>query len=148
MRAWNGWRKSRLLRRKQTISARRLRIRRACALGRNPRRRMAASTRARVSRLTWELEFSTREIVPMPTEAACATSRIVVFLGTASMAMRPFVALAVWLGSVRNRQPFSPEQSLTHQNDDGIARQSTGRTDPAVPQEVGKRMQDIGFARI
>src|SRR6266850_383998 len=71
-----------------------LRIRRACALGRNPRRRMAASTRARVSRLTWELEFSTREIVPMPTEAAWATSRIVVFLGTASIGIWPFVALA------------------------------------------------------
>ncbi len=41
-----------------------------------------------------------------------------------------------------------PGASLTHQNDDGIARQSTGRADPAVPQEVGKRMQDIGFARI
>src|SRR5207245_5147600 len=82
-----------LLRRKQTISARRLRIRRACALGRNPRRRMASRTRARVYRLTCELEFSTREIVPMPTEAACATSRIVVFLeiGRASCRERGYL---------------------------------------------------------
>src|SRR6267142_1509912 len=90
MRAWNGWRKSRLLRRKQTISARRLRMRRACALGRNPRRWMASRTRARVFRLTCELEFNTREIVPIPTPAARATSRIVVFVGTASIVDRVF----------------------------------------------------------
>ncbi len=55
---------------------------------------MASSTRVRVFRLTWELEFSTREIVPMPTPAARATSRIVVFVGTASIAIGVLVAFA------------------------------------------------------
>src|SRR5207249_10542289 len=79
---------------------------------------MASSTRARVSRLTWELEFNTREIVPMPTEAACATSRIVVFLGTASIseASPCFRAL---IGSARDRDPFSAV-TLAHQTDNSI----------------------------
>src|SRR5215813_5362902 len=89
MRAWKGCRKSRLLKRKQTVSERRFRMRRACALGRNPSRRIALSTRARVSRLTCELEFSTREIVPTPTPDARATSRMVVFCGTASIESGP-----------------------------------------------------------
>src|SRR5262249_43594647 len=89
MRAWKGCRKSRLLKRKQTVSERRFRMRRACALGRNPSRRMAFRTRALVSRLTCELEFSTREIVPTPTPAARATSRMVVFCGTASIESGP-----------------------------------------------------------
>src|SRR5882672_5587138 len=67
-------------------------MRRACALGRNPRRRIAFITRARVSRLTCELEFRTREIVPTPTPAARATSRIVVFCGTASILLSALYA--------------------------------------------------------
>ena len=51
---------------------------------------MASSTRARVFRLTCELEFSTREMVPMPTPAARATSRIVVFAGTVSIQVTLF----------------------------------------------------------
>src|SRR5260370_13953355 len=68
---------------------------------------MASSTRARVSRLTGELEFSTREIVPMPTEAARATSRIVVFVGTASITIRPFCRLP-FLAQVRWEKPSTP----------------------------------------
>ena len=103
-----------MLRRKQTISERRLRIRRACALGRNPRRRMASSTRVRVFRLTWELEFSTREIVPMPTPAARATSRIVVFVGTASIAIGVLVAFAPRLRFAGQRPRSFSLASLTH----------------------------------
>src|SRR5882757_534258 len=111
MRAWNGCRKSRLLSRKQTVSDRRRRMRRACALGRKPSRRIAFSTRARVSRLTCELEFSTREIVPIPTLAALATSRIVVLPGTASI-LCLLVACGVWLGLPR---PFLSGSSLPRQ---------------------------------
>src|SRR5262249_13924958 len=89
MRAWKGCRKSRLLSRKQTVSDRRFRMRRACALGRNPSGRWVFRTGALVSRLTCELEFSTREIVPTPTPAARATSRMVVFCGTASIESGP-----------------------------------------------------------
>src|SRR5436309_1227173 len=38
---------------------------------------MAACTRVRVVGATWGSALSTRETVPMPTPAACATSRIV-----------------------------------------------------------------------
>src|SRR5437016_13245181 len=80
---------------------------------------MASRTRARVSRLTCELEFSTREIVPMPTEAAWATSRIVVFLGTASMAVTAFVAWGLAQFG-RDPRPLFTAVSLAHQNLEGI----------------------------
>jgi len=92
-----------------------LRIRRACALGRNPSRRMASSTRARVFRLTCELEFSTREIVPMPTPAASATSRIVVFSGTASITMGALISFLPCRSFAGDRSSqCSPCGSLTH----------------------------------
>jgi hypothetical protein len=56
----------------------------------------------------------------MPTEAAWATSRIVVFLGTASMATRPFVVLASGWVRGGNRPTPLARTSLTHQNGDGI----------------------------
>src|SRR6266481_9177022 len=82
---------------------------------------MASSTRARVSRLTCELEFNTREIVPMPTEAARATSRIVVFFGTTSMANRGFVTLSSELGRSFLRA------SLAQQNGNGCGQQRTSK---------------------
>ncbi len=122
-----------MLRRKQTISARRLRILRACALGRNPRRRMASSTRARVFRLTCELEFSTREIVPMPTPAARATSRMVVFAGTASIAIGVLVAFAPRLRFKRQRpRSFSLASLAHHTLEDGRQCRPAGVRGPSA----------------
>src|SRR5258708_1284175 len=84
---------------------------------------MASRTRARVFRLTCELEFSTREIVPMPTPAARATSRMVVFAGTASIAIgvrvafAPRLRLAAATSSILFRAP-----SLAHHENDDIRR--------------------------
>src|SRR6266404_250239 len=94
-------------------------MRRACALGRNPRRWIASSTRVRVFRLTCELEFSTREIVPMPTPAARATSRmVVVFAGTASIAIGVLVAFAPGLRFAGQRPDPFPCASLAHHKHD------------------------------
>src|SRR5579884_3647816 len=77
MRAWNELGKSRLLRRKQTISEWRRWMRRAWAFGRKPNRWIAIVTRSRVAWLTSAPPFRTRETVPIPTPAARATSRMV-----------------------------------------------------------------------
>ena len=73
----------------------------------------------------------------MPTEAALATSRIVVFRGTASITTCLFCRFGIRLASVG---PL-PGPSLAHQKDDGILNRAV---EVEAWGEVGKLMQPIG----
>src|ERR1700740_57007 len=124
-------------------------MRRARAVGGKPSPRAASRTRVRVFRLTCELELSTREIVPMPTPAARATSRIVGFRGTASTLLRALSCLVfAFVGNVLGSGPNFLLQSLAHACT-GVCKKRVGAgSQPTLDENSENRCCTAGFLKL